>query len=89
MRVSDHCHVTVEYWGSAHQECNLKLKLNPTYVKIAVVFHNFRDYDAHFITQEIGKIVKESNFSLNCIPNNMERYMAFMLGSHLVFLDSF
>ena len=23
------------------------------------------------------------------IPNNMEKYMAFMLGKHLVFLDSF
>ena len=89
MRVRDHCHVTGEYRGSAHQECNLKLKLNPTNVKIAVIFHNLRDYDAHFIMQEIGKIGKGSNLSINCIPNNMERYMAFMLGSHLVFLDSF
>lgn len=27
--------------------------------------------------------------SINCIPNNMEKYMAFMLGKHLVFIDSF
>ena len=27
--------------------------------------------------------------NINCIPNNMEKYMAFMLGNHLVFLDSF
>ena len=26
---------------------------------------------------------------INVIPNNMEKYMAFMLGKHLVFLDSF
>ena len=26
---------------------------------------------------------------INVIPNNMERYMAFMLGKHLVFIDSF
>lgn len=25
----------------------------------------------------------------NCIPNNVEKYIAFMLGKHLVFLDSF
>ena len=27
--------------------------------------------------------------NINAIPNNMEKYMAFMLGNHLVFLDSF
>ena len=27
--------------------------------------------------------------NINVIPNNMEKYMAFMLGKHLVFLDSF
>ena len=27
--------------------------------------------------------------NINVISNNMEKYMAFMLGNHLVFLDSF
>lgn len=27
--------------------------------------------------------------SINAIPNNMERYMAFMLGNNLTFIDSF
>ena len=26
---------------------------------------------------------------INAIPNNMEKYMAFILGKHLVFLDIF
>ena len=26
---------------------------------------------------------------INVIPNNMEKYMAFMLGKHLVFIDNF
>ena len=26
---------------------------------------------------------------INAIPNNMEKYMAFMLGNHLTFIDSF
>ena len=26
---------------------------------------------------------------INVIPNNMEKYMVFMLGKHLVFMDSF
>ena len=39
--------------------------------------------------QEIGSIGKEHDLEINCIPNNMEKYMAFTLGKHLVFLDSF
>ena len=49
--------------------------------------------------QQIGEIAKKHTYTnkkgekkqmnINAIPNNMERYMAFMLGNHLVFLDSF
>ena len=97
--VRDHCHITGKYRGSAHQECNLKLRLNPDEIKIPVIFHNLRGYDSHFIMQEIGAIVKnhtyknkkgeDTQMSINAIPNNMEKYMAFMLGNHLTFIDSF
>ena len=63
--------------------------LNPKEFKIPVIFHNLRGYDSHFIMQEIGNIGKEHDLETNCIPNNMEKYMAFMLGKHLIFLDSF
>lgn len=49
--------------------------------------------------QEIGEIAKKHTFinmkgeekqmDINAIPNNMEKYMAFMLGKHMVFIDSF
>ena len=35
--------------------------------------------------QEIGKFDQE----ISVIPNNMEKYMAFFLGKHLRFIDSF
>ena len=99
IKVRDHCHITGKYRGSAHQECNLKLRVNPKEIKIPVIFHNLRGYDSHFIMQEIGEIVKNHTYTnnkgekcemnINAIPNNMEKYMAFMLGNHLVFLDSF
>ena len=99
IRVRDHCHITGKYRGSAHQECNLKLRVNPEEIKIPVIFHNLRGYDSHFIMQEIGAIVKKHTYKnnkgeekqmiINAIPNNMEKYMAFMLGSHLTFIDSF
>ena len=38
---------------------------------------------------EIGNIGKEHDLEINCIPNNMEKYMAFMLGKHIIFLYSF
>ena len=99
IQVRDHCHITGKYRGSAHQECNLQLRVNPEEVKIPVIFHNLRGYDSHFIMQEIGAIVKNHSYTnkkgekcqmnINAIPNNMEKYMAFMLGNHLTFIDSF
>ena len=99
VRVRDHCHITGKYRGSAHQDCNLKLRINPEEIKIPIIFHNLRGYDSHFIMQEIGAIVKkhtyknkkgeEKQMNINAIPNNMEKYMAFMLGNHLTFIDSF
>ena len=96
VKVRDHCHVTGKYRGSAHQSCNLNFSLTN---KIPVVFHNLKGYDSHFIMQEIGDIVKKNAYidkegnkhemSINVIPCNMEKYMAFMLGRHLVFIDSF
>ena len=98
IRVRDHCHITGKFRGSAHQDCNLKLRIKPNNIKIPVLFHNLRGYDSHFIMQQIGKIAKkhayknkrgeECHMNINCIPNNMEKYLAFMLGNHLVFLDS-
>ena len=99
IRVRDHCHITGKFRGSAHQDCNLKLRIKPATIKIPVLFHNLRGYDSHFIMQQIGEIAKkhsyknkrgeECHMNINCIPNNMEKYMAFMLGNNLVFLDSF
>ena len=99
VRVRDHCHITGKFRGSAHQECNLKLRIEPENIKIPVVFHNFRGYDSHFIMQQIGEIAKkhayknkrgeEQHLDINAIPNNMKKYTAFMLGKHLKFIDSF
>ena len=32
---------------------------------------------------------EKQGLNINAIPNNMEKYMAFMLGNHLTFIDSF
>ena len=79
--VRDHYLVTGKYRGPAHTACNRSFRLTN---KIPVIFHNFRGYDAHLIMQEIGKF----NKNINVIPNNIEKFMAFMI-SDLVFIDSF
>ena len=99
VHVRDHCHITGKFRGSAHQECNLKLRIKPENLKIPVIFHNLRGYDSHFIMQQIGEIAKKhaytnkkgekQDLNINSIPNNMEKYMAFMSGNHLTFIDSF
>ena len=99
VRVRDHCHITGKFRGPAHQECNLKLRIKPEDIKIPIIFHNLRGYDSHFIMQQIGEIAKKHGYmnkkgekqdlNINAIPNNMEKYMAFMLGNHLTFIDSF
>ena len=97
--VRDHCHVTGKYRGAAHNKCNLDYQLTD---KIPVIFHNLRGYDGHMLVQEMGKFVKENHIrytkkgeqvdkemGVTVIPNNMEKYMAIMLGDILEFKDSF
>ena len=80
-QVRDHCHITGEFRGAAHKNCNVNLRLRK---RIPVVFHNLRGYDAHIIMQAIGKTDRR----LECIPNNMEKYISFSMGS-MDFIDSF
>ena len=88
MRVRDHCHINGKFRHSAHQECNLKLRIKPEDLRIPMVFHNLRSYDGSFIMQQIGEIAnnysykdkkgKEQPLKINAIPSNMEKYMVFM-----------
>ena len=88
--VRDPCHVTGKYRGSAHGACNLKLQISAEKIKIPVVFHNLKGYDSHFIINELGKLIeKGEEISINVIAQNAEKYMAFYIGKHLSFIDSF
>jgi hypothetical protein len=84
-RVRDHCHITGKYRGPAHKTCNWQLSINPQKMHIPVIFHNLSGYDGHIIMQGIGAM--ECEDEIEPIPYNMEKYMAFKLGS-LRFIDS-
>ena len=80
--VRDHCHLTGNYRGAAHSDCNLNFQFRK---RIPVIFHNLKNYDGHLIAQALGKFKDEE---LRCIPNNMEKYISFSMGK-LDFIDSF
>src|SRR5277367_5010915 len=79
-KVRDHCHVTGKYRGAACNKCNLSLKLSH---KIPVIFHNLKGYDSHLLMQEIGKFKRD----LNVIPNNIEKYLMFSVGTEKLCYD--
>ena len=79
----DHDHMTGKYRGAAHNECNLKLKINPKTMPIQVIFHNLKGYDGHLLMQAMARVRGE----IKCIPTNTEKYISFSLGN-LKFIDS-
>ena len=58
------------YRGAAHNSCNLKYR-KPDFTP--VVFHNLSGYDSHFFIKNLGF----TTGSIDCIPNNEERYISF------------
>ena len=72
-KVRDHCHYTGKYRGAAQNICNLRYKVPK---EIPIVFHNGSTYDYHFI---IKKLVKEFNGNFECLGENTEKYITFLV----------
>ena len=68
-KVKDHCHYTGKFRGAAHSICNLNCKVP----KNIPIIHN-ASYDTHFI---INQLAEEFKGELNCIGDNMEKYITF------------
>ena len=69
-KVGDHCHHTEKFRGAAHSKCNLRYNASK---EIPVIIHN-ATYDTHFI---INQLAIEFKSELNCIGDNMEKYITF------------
>ena len=69
-RVQDHCHITGQYRGAAHNKCNLNYQL-PNF--IPVFAHNMSGYDAHLFMRSLGLDEEK----IDCITENGEKYMSF------------
>ena len=54
-KVKDHCHITGDYRGAAHSDCNFLLQIRPYHTPIPVFFHNLKNYDGHHLISAIGR----------------------------------
>ena len=68
--------------GSAHKDCNIKVKLN---YKTGIVLYNVNNFESHLVMQDLGKL----NFKIRAITNGLEKYMSFRINNKLSFIDSF
>ena len=80
-KVRDHCYITKKYRGSEHQKFNINLKMTK---KIPVVFHNLKGYGSHLIIKEISEL----DVKVNVIANGLEKSMALIINTNVVFIDS-
>ena len=71
-KVRDHCHQTGKFREAAYSKCNLRYK---EFKEIPVIIHN-GGYDTHFI---INQLAIEFKGELNCIGDNMEKYITFFV----------
>ena len=61
--VRDHCHMTGDYLGAAHQGCNLQRR--ESRIRIPVYAHNMRGFDSAFIVQAMSE--DEVGETVSCI----------------------
>ena len=76
-KVKDHCHYTGKFRGPAHSIFNLKYKVPK---EIPIIIHN-ATYDTHFMLNELAI---EFKGELNCIGDNMVKYITFSVPIFLV-----
>jgi hypothetical protein len=70
--VRDHCHITSQFRGAAHQLCNLKAR---TSLDIKIIFHNGSNYDFKFIVRKLYKICQE----IKAILFTDEKFLTFSI----------
>ena len=80
-KVRDHCHVTGQFRGAAHWDCNINFQLSK---RIHVIFHNLKGCDSHLVFSLLHKF----DVKVSVKPNGLEKYMAFFWGKNLIFIDS-
>ena len=85
-KVRDHCHLTGEYRGPAHNECNLQVKEKDSNF-ITIGLHNFSNYDCHMFFKTLVDR-KRDNVKFEIIPKTDEKYISVRYGC-IKFIDTY
>ena len=85
-KVRDHCHLTGNYRGPAHNVCNINVKQNDSNF-IPFAFHNFSNYDCHMFFKKLVDL-KKDKVKFKIIPKTNEEYTAVEYGC-IRFIDSY
>ena len=80
-KVIDHCHVTGKFRGTAHNKCNINLRISR---KLPIIFHNLQGYDGHIIFKELNNF----DVDIDVIPKGIDKYMSIIVNRHITFIDS-
>ncbi len=85
-KVRDHCHLTDNYRGPAHNVCNFIVTQKQSNF-IPFIFHNFSNYDCHmFFKKLVDK--KKDKVDFEIIPKTSEEYISVTYGC-IRFIDSY
>ena len=72
VKMRDHCHLTGAYRQALCGRCNFALRQKRN--TVSVVFHNFRNYDAHILLKRgIGQM---SRWKITAIAQSREKFMS-------------
>ena len=88
--VRDHCHLTGNFRGLAHNNCNLNARKAHTSF-VPILFHNFSGYDCHLIFEKLVNTAAKINIKKkenDFIAKSSENYISVKIGC-LKFLDSY
>ena len=85
-KVRDHCHLTGNYRGPAHSECNIIVTQDQSNF-VPFIFQNFSNYDCHMFFK---KLANKKNDKVKCdiIPKTNEEYISVTYGC-IRFIDSY
>ena len=85
-KIRDHCHLTGEYRGPAHNKCITIVTQNQSNF-IPFMFHNYSRYDSHMFFKRLVDLRKDK-VKFIIIPKTNEEYIAVKYGC-IRFIDSY
>ena len=74
-------HVTGKFRGTAHNKCNINLRLLG---KLPIIFHNLQGYDGHIIFKELNNL----DVGIAVIPKCIDKYISIIVNRYITFVDS-